>query len=210
MKIQELTVGMIQTHTYFLIDEASKHTIVVDPGDEADRIIRYIEDNGLFVEKILLTHGHFDHIGAVEALKSHFNVPVWMHEEGKRYLEDPQWNLSYICHKPYTVHADRYLKDKDIITMDANPSIQIELIFAPGHTMDGTAFYIASEKVALVGDVIFNGAVGRCDHPGGNMSTLLQSIKERIFTLPEDTILLPGHGPSTTVGHEKATNPFFD
>ncbi|WP_069997371.1 MBL fold metallo-hydrolase [Cellulosilyticum sp. I15G10I2] len=208
--IQKLTVGMLQEHTYFFIDEVTKHGFLVDPGDEAERILNKIKQEEWVIEKILLTHGHFDHIGAVAKIKTSLGCLVVIHEEGKDYLHNPEWNLSGRYGEAYTVDADYYVKHGDVITLEANSNMNLKVIHAPGHTTDGTAYYSEKEHIAFVGDIIFNGAVGRCDNPGGNMNRLLSAIRAQIFTLPDATILYPGHGPYTTVKHEKDTNPFFN
>ncbi|MDF2612840.1 MAG: fold metallo-hydrolase [Clostridia bacterium] len=208
--IKVLTVGRLQEHTYFFIDEKTKHGFLVDPGDEAERILSEIMSHRWVIEKIILTHGHFDHIGAVEQIRNAIGCPVVIHEEGKAYLQNAEWNLSSIYGIGYTFDADEYVQHGDVIVLETNPDMNLRVIHAPGHTSDGAAYFCEKEKTAFVGDIIFNGAVGRCDNPGGNMNRLLSSIRAQIFTLPDETVLFPGHGPSTTVKHEKATNPFFN
>lgn len=208
--IKIMTVGAIQEHTYFFIDEATKHAFVIDPGAEADRLLKFIENEGLVIEKILLTHGHYDHISAVKALKEALNCPVYIHTEGKTYLEDTRYNLSPMFGDHLTLEADVYVEHGEIIELEANSKMNLRVIFAPGHTADGVAFYNEADKVAFVGDIIFAGSVGRSDHPGGDANRLLNSIRAQIFTLPDDTVIYPGHGESTTVRTEKATNPFFN
>lgn len=208
--ITNMTVGMIQEHTYFFIDDKTKHGFIVDPGEEGKRILKYIQEEGFIIEKILITHGHFDHIGAVSYLKEALNVPVVIHTEGKKYLEDASLNLSGAFKGAFTLQADEYVNEGDEIVLAANPEMKLSVIHVPGHTFDGIAFYAAKEGVAFVGDIIFEGAVGRSDFPGGNGALLLQGIREKIFTLPDETVLCPGHGNTTTVGKEKATNPYFN
>lgn len=208
--IEIVTVGMIQEHTYFFIDSETKHGFVIDPGDEAERLLKKIKEEGWIIEKILLTHGHFDHIGAVEVLRKALSCPVLIHEEGKSYLYNADWNLSSRHGNAYTMEADTYLVDGDIVELEANADMNLRVIYAPGHTSDGTAFYSEKEKVVFVGDILFDGSVGRCDNPGGDMNRLLNSIRTQIFTLPEDTKVFPGHGNSTTIKKEIATNPFFN
>lgn len=209
--IKTLTVGMIQERTYFLIDENTKHCFVIDPGDEAKKILDIIERENLVVEKILITHGHYDHIGAAKEIKDVTGCKIIAHKEGKRYLEDPVWNLSAkIGRTPITLQADIYVEDGDTITMEANKEVQLKVIFVPGHSADGVAYYYEKEKALLAGDILFNGSVGRTDNLGGDMNQLLYGIKTKLFTLPEDTYVYPGHGMPTTIKKEKATNPFFN
>ena len=209
MKIVMMTLGMMQEQSYFIIDEATKRAFVVDPGDQADKLLKYINQEGLKLEKILLTHGHFDHIGAVEALREATGATVICHTEGKIYLEDISYNLSAMTGEPFTLKADRYVADGEHIKMEGTP-IDLEVVYAPGHTLDGIAFYEASQKALFVGDIIFRGSIGRTDFKGGNSVQLITSIKNKIFTLPNDTVIYPGHGPSTSVGHEKNTNAYFN
>lgn len=208
--IKVLTVGRLQEHTYFFIDQETKHGFLIDPGDEAERILAKIIEEKWVIEKIILTHGHFDHIGAAEQIRQVLECPIVIHEEGKQYLQNAEWNLSCIYGEGYTLSADEYVQHGDIIVLEANANMNLKVIYAPGHTSDGTAYYCEKDQTAFVGDILFNGAVGRCDNPGGNMNRLLNSIKAQIFTLPDETVILPGHGPSTTVKNEKAANPFFN
>lgn len=209
MKIDRITVGMLQEHTYFIIDEDTSKAFIVDPGAEAQRILNKIKVEGLSIEAILLTHGHFDHIGAVIELRETLGCPVIIHECGKTYTSNPDYNLSSVfASEELVFEADRYVEDGEIIEL-VGTDISLKVVFAPGHTLDGVAYYNDKERVAFVGDIIFNGSIGKTDLPGGDMTTLLSSIKKGIFTLPEETVIYPGHGASTTVGHEKNTNPFF-
>ncbi|MEG0352948.1 MAG: MBL fold metallo-hydrolase [Cellulosilyticaceae bacterium] len=209
MKIERMTVGMLQEHTYFIIDEESAKAFIVDPGAEPHRILEKITADGLSVEGILLTHGHFDHIGAVTQIREELGCPVIIHECGKAYISNPDYNLSSVFAREDVVfEADRYVEHGDMVEI-AGTDISLKVVFAPGHTSDGVVYYSDKEKVAFVGDIIFNGSIGRTDNPGGDMTTLLVSIKKNIFTLPEETVIYSGHGESTTVKREKNTNPFF-
>lgn len=210
MKIDRLTVGMLQEHTYFIIDEASKKAFIIDPGAEAKRILDKIANEGLEIQAILLTHGHFDHIGAAVEIREALGCPIVIHECGKAYISSADYNLSSVFgREDVTFEADRYVNKGEQIVLEGT-DVTLEVVFAPGHTLDGVAYYSEAEGVAFVGDIIFNGSVGRTDNPGGDMGTLLKSIRENIFTLPGETVLYPGHGGPTTVKQEKNTNPFFN
>lgn len=208
--IQALTVGMLQEHTYFYIDEQTKHGFVIDPGAEAQRLLTYIEEKGYIIEKILLTHGHMDHIGAASELRDALGCDIIIHQEGRIYLEDANWNLSNQLGESFTLSADGYVEHGDEIVLEANKDFKVRVIHAPGHTVDGVAYYSEKERVAFVGDIIFEGAVGRSDFPGGNSNRLLSAIRAQIFTLPDETVLYPGHGNATTVKKERETNPVFN
>ncbi len=209
MKIVTMTLGMIQEQSYLIIDEATKQTFIVDPGDEANRILAYLEKEGLKLHKILLTHGHFDHIGAADALRVHTGAPIVCHTKGKMYLEDISYNLSAMGGEPFTLQADEYVEDGEHISLPGT-SIDLEVIHIPGHTQDGVAFYEAGQGVVFVGDIIFSGSIGRTDFKGGNTVELLTGIQQKLFTLPDDVTIYPGHGPQTTVSHEKNTNAYFN
>ncbi len=208
--IHNLTVGMLQEHTYFYIDEQTKHGFIIDPGAEAPRLLAYIKERGYVIEKILLTHGHVDHIGAAEAIREALGCSIIIHQEGKKYLEDANWNYSSQLGEAFTLLADYYVEHGDEIALDANSDFKVRVIYAPGHTADGVAYYSEKDRLAFVGDIIFAGSVGRSDLPGGNSNRLLSAIRAQIFTLPDETILYPGHGNATTVKKEKETNPVFN
>lgn len=209
MKIESLAVGMLAEQTYFIIDETTKKTFVVDPGDDANIINRKIDEEGLKVEKILLTHGHFDHIGAVEEVRKHTGCKVVIHTEGKNYLEDVNYNLSPMFGGYLTLKADEYVAHGDVVTLEGT-DIEMKVIHAPGHTRDGVAFYSDKYKVAFVGDIIFKESIGRTDFPGGSSADLIKNIKEHIFTLDKEVRLYPGHGEPTTVGYEILHNAYFN
>lgn len=208
--IENLTVGMLQEHTYFYIDEKTKHGFIIDPGAEAERLLAYIKEKEYVIEKILLTHGHTDHIGAAAKLREILGCEIVIHQEGRIYLEDPNWNLSSQFGAPFTLSADHYVEHGDEIALEVNKDFKVRVIYAPGHTADGVAYYAEKDGVAFVGDIIFEGTVGRSDLPGGNSNRLLSAIRAQIFTLPETTILYPGHGNATNVKKEKETSPVFN
>lgn len=202
--------GIFTVNSYFLIDSETNHGFLIDPGAEANKILNYINRNDLIIEKILITHGHFDHIGAVKEISEALDIPVYIHEKGEKYTKNQIWNLSASCGQNITIEATNYIKDNDLIKLEANPNITLRAIHVAGHTSDGVIFYSENEKVAFVGDNIFYDSIGRSDFYGGDLVTLLNDVKNKILTMPEDTILYPGHGKSTTVGREKNTNSYFN
>lgn len=201
--------GIFTTNSYFLIDSETKHGFLIDPAAEANKLLNYIKENNLIIEKILVTHSHFDHIGAVKEISKALNIPVYVHEEGKKYIQNTVWNLSCSCGQNITIEATNYIRNNDLIKLEANSNIILRAIHVAGHTLDGVVFYSENEKAAFVGDNIFYGGIGRSDFYGGDLVTLLTQVKHKILTMPEDTVLYPGHGQSTTVRHEKNTNPYF-
>ncbi len=155
------------------------------------------------IEKILLTHGHFDHTGAVDEIRKTLKISVLAHRRSDEYLLDAKKNLSALCGPAITVKNVEYLDDGDLIALEANPDFCVKTIHVPGHTTDSVMFYSETGHVAFVGDTIFKGNIGNYQYPGGNPEDLQRSIIERIFTLPDETILCSGHSEQTTVGIEK-------
>jgi len=195
--------GVFATNSYFYIDDETKHGFLIDPGAQADELLKVIDERDLTIEKILLTHGHFDHIGAVPELQRRLNVEVCMQRNGRDYVENPEWNLSAYFGLNMTLDDVTYLDDFSAITLNANKNFGVQLIPLAGHTTDGAIYYSAKDSVAFVGDSIFLNSLGRTDFPGGDAMTLYRNLKRRIFTLPDETILLSGHSEPTTVGNER-------
>lgn len=194
---------ILTTNAYFYIDENTKHGFLVDPAAEPEKLLQIIKENGWTIEKILITHGHFDHIGAVEKLAKELGVPYYIHANGKQYLIDPQMNLSAFFEHNITLPKAEYLQDGDEIPLNSAPDIKLKVIYTPGHTADSVIYYDQNNNVAFVGDTIFKDSVGRTDLPGGNTAQLYDSIKNKVITLPDDTVLYSGHTEKTSVQHEK-------
>lgn len=208
--IKQVAGGLFGELTYFYIDETTNHGFVIDPGADAQMLLGVIKEQGWTIEKILLTHGHIDHMRSADGLREALACPIVIHEEGKQYVEDAVWNLSEAMDVALTFSADKYVRHGDEIILEANNQFKLKVLHAPGHTLDGVAYYDEAAGVAFVGDIIFSGSIGRSDLPGGNMMRLLNAIRAQIFTLPDDVVLYPGHGMPTTVGREKETNPHFN
>ena len=201
--------GVLATNAYFYIDDETRCGFLIDPGAQADELLKIIVRENFTIEKILLTHGHFDHIGAVPELQARLNVEVCMQRNGRAYAENPAWNLSAYFGAEMTLDGVTYLDDFSEIISGANKNFfGVKLIPLAGHTTDGAIFYSAKDSVAFVGDSIFLNSYGRTDLPGGDELTLYKNLKEKIFTLPEETILLSGHSEPTTVAEEK-NRPWF-
>lgn len=193
----------ITTNAYFYIDETSNHGFLIDPGAEAERLYRIIKERHFVIEYILLTHGHFDHIGAVEQLKNQLDIPVAMSMNGYEYVENPTWNLSEQFGNPMRLGGIDYLADGTVLQLKDNVSFQLKLIMTPGHTTDGALYYSQNDGVAFVGDTIFKSSYGRTDMYGGDEKLLLESITKKILRLPDETLLLSGHSDPTIVVEEK-------
>lgn len=205
MKIHSLSVGVLQANCHILVCQESKDAVIIDPGDEGDRIIDTINELGVQPVMILLTHGHGDHIGAVRDIKSKYQIPIWIHKDEAHMLTDARANLSiYLGVEITAPPADHTFVEQDTLTLSGHT---IRIIETEGHSPMGCCFLIDHHLIA--GDALFRGSIGRTDFPGGSHDTLVKRIKEKLFNLPDETIVYPGHGPNTTIGREKATNPFL-
>lgn len=200
MKIKNLVLGPVSTNCYFLINEQTKETIIIDPADNAQRICEKISGEQLMPVAILLTHGHFDHIMAVEEVGRTYSIPYYIYETEAELMERSDLNGSFLMNRDITAKRDRVLKDKEVLTL---AGLTIEVIHTPGHTAGSVCYYIPEEKALFSGDTLFYNSVGRTDLPTGSSRALITSIKERLLDLPEDTGVYPGHGMMTTIGAEK-------
>jgi glyoxylase-like metal-dependent hydrolase (beta-lactamase superfamily II) len=197
-----------EENTYVLWSEGQREAVVIDPGLEPDLILGYLADEGLTVRAVLNTHGHADHIAGNEALKSAFpDAPLVIGAGDAVMLSDPEANLSAPFGLPLTSPpADRTVQQGDVVEA---AGLRLEVLDIPGHSPGHVVFVLrGSPCLVFGGDVLFRGSVGRTDFPGGSAPQLFEGIRRHLFTLPPDTVVYPGHGPVTTVGHEKRTNPF--
>ena len=203
--IQELQVqGVFAENTYFYIDSHSKSGFLIDPGAQAGLIYDTIMRNGWKIEKILLTHGHFDHMGAAELLREKLVAPIYIYPEDAPYLTDTRLNLSANSGEPVIVPHYEELYDGEIIRLKANSGFYLKVIHTPGHTPGSVTYYSPEESAAFVGDLLYQNGPGLPNFPGVDRRELTQSIINKIFTLPDDTVLLSGHSSPITAGHEKA------
>lgn len=204
---ESFAVGMYQMNCQVLGDPETGRAIVIDPGDDLPRIVKCLERHKLTLAEILLTHAHIDHVGVVVPLLGLFPVPVSMHADDQPLYDalemQAQWSNSAT---PEQANIDRYLREGDVVTLD---SLSLQVLHTPGHSPGSVSFYMPSQKRVIAGDALFRGSIGRTDLPGGNTKQLLRAIREKLFTLPEETVVYPGHGPTTTIGVEKRTNPFL-
>ncbi len=207
MILERLTVGPFQENCYILGDEGSGLGAVIDPGDEAARIALAVEQTGLEVASIIVTHAHIDHVGAVAALVDEYACPVLMHAEAETMLAQLPTQAVMMGLRFGRVPAvDRHVEDEEVLEVG---NLRLRSLYTPGHAPGHLAFYVEGEGVVLSGDALFAGSVGRVDLGGGSMEVLMKSIEERLLTLPVETIVYPGHGPATTIGDELASNPFL-
>ncbi|MGL4337611.1 MAG: MBL fold metallo-hydrolase [Turicibacter sp.] len=208
MKIYPLVLGPVQT-TCYIISNGPK-ALVVDPAANAQQIIKHLKNNKLKLEGILITHGHFDHIGAVNELGAHFDVPVFAHKKEKEYFDKPHVNLSTMMHENLVLNDTldfQFLNDFETVALI---DLEFKVFHVPGHTSGSLCFYCESEQVVFTGDTLFNGSIGRTDFVHGNEAQLVKGIKEKILTLPNTTLVYPGHGECTTVEDEKKHNVFLN
>ena len=199
---------VMQENAYFYVDDETRHGFLIDPGAQADELLKIIDERGFTIEKILLTHGHYDHIGAVNELQRALKIPACMGKGGAFYAEDISNNGSKFFGQGIILDDVTILDEGELI-LSVNPEFKLEVIAASGHTLDGTIYYSASHGVAFVGDTIFFGGHGRTDLAGGSERDLMATIKNKVFALPDGTRLLCGHGLPTTVAVEKS-RPWYN
>ena len=204
MKIERLPVGIYAANCYLVYCDDTKDALVIDPGGDSDEILDRIENLGLRVKYIILTHGHGDHIGGLLDVKNKTGAPILIHEKDEEYLKDSKKNLSSMMSLGNVeLEADRLLKDGDKLTLGKNT---VEIIYTPGHTPGGISIKI--DNCIFTGDTLFAGSIGRTDFAGGSYEEIIHSVNERLIIYPDDTTIYPGHGPSSTIGKEKDSNPF--
>jgi hydroxyacylglutathione hydrolase len=204
--IEILELGPYFVNCYIVGDSETKSGIIIDPSWEPERIISHVEKFGLNIERIVITHGHVDHIGALDAIRSHFDVPVSIGEVDAPMLTDPAASLAGLSGDAIvTDPADDLLHEGDEVKVG---SFRFKVLDTPGHTRGSISLY--GHGVVFTGDALFLGSIGRTDFPGGSFEVLMDSIKNKILTLPDDTIVYPGHGPDTMVKQEREYNPFLE
>lgn len=205
MMIKLFHTGPLAVNSYVVTDEKTKKTFIVDPGGHNTDMVNYIKENGLQVEFIILTHGHGDHIGGVPALRKDFpaaKLVIGIHD--KEMLEDPELNMSGMMYvQPLSLAADRYVTDGETLQMG---ELELKFFHTPGHTPGGIC--ILAENAVFSGDTLFEQSIGRTDFPGSSYQAIVKSIREKLFVLPDETAVYPGHMGPTTIGFEKENNPF--
>jgi len=201
------TVGMVQENCFLFRRDGSESALIVDPGDEAEKLLGAIDELGVQLDGILLTHTHFDHVGAVAPVAKATGAEVWVPELEKPVLADINAFVPWPDFGPFeSWDAEHTVSGGEKLEL---AGFEIDVLFTPGHSPGHVTYSVADEKALFSGDVLFQGSVGRTDLPGGDWPTLLESIRTLVDTLPEDTRVYPGHMGLTTLGAEKATNPFL-
>ena len=203
MEIRKVIVSIAGTNCY-IISEGDK-CVIMDPGADAEKIKNFVSACRLKPEAVLLTHGHFDHIMAVDAIRDYYGIRVYAPSDEKDLLNDCRLNCSYDLATAYETEADVYLKDGECLMI---AGIEFKLLHTPGHTEGSSCYYVENENVLFSGDTLFFRSVGRSDFPTGDGYTLMKSLS-KLMKLPEETIVYCGHGPKTEIGSEKRENPYI-
>ena len=205
MKIKQYVVGEVSTNCYIVINEETSECLVIDVGASASKIALRMKQEGLQPKAILLTHGHFDHVSEAEELAKEFNILSYAYESEEETLKDMRKNASWMLGRDESYTADVYVKEE---VLDL-AGFQIQVLHTPGHTKGGCCYYFKEHDVLFSGDTLFAGCVGRTDLAGGSMSQIVRSIQEKLMTLPDETVVYPGHGQATTIKTERNENPYL-
>lgn len=204
MILKPLVVGPLASNCYIVGDEATKVGVIIDPADEAENILRSVEELGLTIRFIILTHGHPDHIAALKEVKEVTGAEIMVHTDDAEYHRQGTLALAFGFYCPTPPPPDKLLKDGDSIDIG---ELHFKVIHTPGHTPGGIC--LLGHGVLFSGDTLFNYGIGRFDLPGGDYAQLLNSLQSRLMALPDETVVYPGHGPQTTIGAERRNNPFL-
>jgi len=202
-----LPVGMLQCNCSIFGDEQSREALVVDPGDDIARILEVVKRHGLTVKAIVITHAHIDHIGGAQKLKQATGAPVYMNSDDEELQEMLDVQAGWLgMRPPEQVEIDAPAKDGDKLVVGAT---EFHVLHTPGHTQGSISLWIPSERKLVAGDTLFRDSIGRTDLPGGDGRQIIRSIREKLMPLPDDTLVIPGHGDNTTIGREKQFNYFL-
>ena len=205
-----LTVGPLQCNCSILGDEISREAIVVDPGDDIPRILALLRQHALTLKQILVTHAHIDHIAGAARLKQLTGAPILYNQHDLPLVKMMDIQASWLgIGTPEVPPPDNTLEDGKLIAIGIHPGLTGSILHTPGHTEGSVCLYLPGQSLLLAGDTLFQGSIGRTDLPGGNTRKLLASIHERLLTLPDHVVILPGHGKRTNIGQERESNPFL-
>ena len=208
MQFQIIPVTAFQENCSIIWCEKTMAGAIVDPGGEFELLVKAVEKLNVNITKILLTHGHLDHVGAAKTLANHYQVKIYGPQQEDKFLLDnlPQQSVQFGFPFCEAFEPDIWLQEGDIVQIGDE---QLSVLHCPGHTPGHIVFIHHQQRVALVGDVLFNNSIGRTDFPRGNYTDLISSIKNKLFVLGDDITFIPGHGPTSTFGQERINNPFL-
>jgi glyoxylase-like metal-dependent hydrolase (beta-lactamase superfamily II) len=204
MLIKKISLGVYYTNCYIVSDKIGGEAFIIDPAGEFEKIDKIINENTFDLKYIILTHGHGDHIGAVEELREKYNCQILINKNDKHMLEDSKMNLTYRMGKKIEISPDKTFVDNDILNVG---SLKLKFIHTPGHSEGSSCILV--ENILFSGDTLFKNSIGRTDLVGGDRKKIISSIKKKLLILPTDVIVHPGHGESTTINNEIIKNPFF-
>ena len=209
MILESFPVGPLACNCTILADEATREAIVIDPGDDVSRIAKRLSDLGLRLKQILVTHGHIDHVGGALKLKRLTGAPIYLNENDLPQLDIMEEQAAWVgldLAVPETAPPDEGLAEGQVVGLEHYPA---KVLHTPGHTQGSVCLHFAPLNLLIAGDTLFAGSIGRTDFPGGNIDQIMASLHTRLLALPDETRVLPGHGPGTTIGLERASNPFL-
>ena len=202
-----IPVGPLQCNCSIIGDESTHEGMVIDPGDQIDEILAIVNQHGLQVKQIVITHAHIDHVGGAMKLRAATGAPIVLNENDYELLKMLDMQANWIGMKsPGKVDIDHSVEQADSITAG---SLNATVLHTPGHTEGSICLYFPTEKTLVAGDTLFAGSIGRTDLPGGSMKKIMNSLFNTVLALPDETTVVPGHGPLTTIGEERETNPFL-